>query len=150
MKYQNSMFNNSFFENKIIYFKLNEKSDDIRIVKKGPNRGETKTPNNRETFKKSVEDLAIATNLNLKYLESDKELTKDEILINVEIKNLDWIFSFSSATMKSLVNYEVAKNKKSFEIIGIHKNNSGGSKEWNLYNSLKNANFHFLKELENN
>jgi hypothetical protein len=150
MKYQNNMFNNTFFENKTIYFLLTEKSDEIRIVKEGPNRGETKTPNNREVYKKSIEDLAIETKLNLKYVESGKDLTKDEIIINVNIKNLNWIFGFSSATMKSLVNYEVAKNKKSYEIIGIHKNSTGGSKEWNLYNSLKNANYQFLKELENN
>jgi hypothetical protein len=148
MKYQNNMFNNTFFENKTIYFSLSEKSDEIRIVKEGPNRGETKTPDNREVFKKSIEDLAIETKLNLKYAESGKNIAKDEILINVNIKNLNWLFGFSSATMKSSVQYEVKNDNTFYDIIGIHKNNSGGSKEWNLYNALKNANYLFLKELE--
>ena len=148
MKYQNNMFNRTFYENKTIYFTLSGSSDFIRIVKEGPNRGETKTPNNREIFKKSIEDLAIETNLNLKYLESAKEINKSEILVRVNIKNLNWIFSFSNATMKSFVNYNIINETKSYDLSGIHKNNSGGSKEWNLYNSLKNANYLFLKELE--
>ena len=91
MKYQNSMFNNKYFENKIIYFLLSEKSDNIQIVKEGPNRGETKTPNNRETFRKSIEALATETDLNLKYIESDKELSNDEIIIKVDIQSIKWI-----------------------------------------------------------
>lgn len=149
MKYQNSMFNNTFFENKVIYFSLNQQSDKVRIVKNGPNRGETKTPDNRVVFKRSIENLALETKLNLKYTENKLFAGENEIIVAVDITDLKWMFNFSSAKMVSSLKYDV-KNGKNYTIIGIHKNNSGGTKEWNLYNSLKNANYLFLKELEKN
>ena len=142
------MFNKTYYETKKICFLLSENSNNIQIIKEGPNRGETKTPNNKETFKKSIEDLALESGLNIKFIYSEKSLSNNEILVKVDIKDLKWIFGFSSLTMRSNIHYEVYNNGKKYKIIGIHKTSMGGSKEWNLLHSLKNANYLFLKEIE--
>jgi hypothetical protein len=142
------MFNKTYYENKTICFLLSENSSTIQIIKEGPNRGETKTPNNKETFKKSIEELALETNLNIKFIHSENELSSNEILVKADIIDLKWIFGFSSLTMKSNVNYELNNNGKIYKILGIHKTSMGGSKEWNLFQSLKNANYLLLKEIE--
>ena len=149
MKYKNSMFNQTYFENKTIYFLLSEESEEVRIAKVGPYMYPSKTPKNRVIFKKSIEKLALETKLNLKYVDNTKDIAKDEILINVNIKNLSWVFTLSSATMTSFLEYEVINENESLEIIGIYKNMLDSSVDRNLYYSLKNANFLFLKQLEN-
>ncbi len=148
MKYQNSMFNKTYYENKTICFLLSENSNNIQIIKEGPNRGETKTPDNKETFKKSIENLALESKLNIKFIYSENDIKSNEILVKVDIKDIKWIFGFSTLTMKSNILYELNSNGKTYKIIGTHKTSMGGSKEWNLFHSLKNANYLFLKEIE--
>lgn len=147
-KYQNNMFDVNYFNNKTIYFLLSEKSNSVQIVKEGPNRGETKTPNNRYVFKNSIEELATETKLRLKYIENESQISEEDILVYVDIIDLKWTFGFSSLTMKSNLIYKIKDKEENYRIIGVHKTSMGGSKEWNLFNSLKNANYLFLKEME--
>jgi len=144
------MFNETYYENKTICFLLSEDSNHIKIAKEGANVGQTKTPNNKETFKKAVEKLALESKLSLKFIESETEVSTNEVLIKVDVKELNWIFGFSTLTMKSTIKYEVSSTGKTYEIIGIHKTSLWGSQEWNLFHSLKNANYLFLKEIEKN
>ena len=119
------------------------------IAKVGSFMSRSKPPPNRVIFKKTIEKLAIETKLNLKYADTLRVIAKDEILINVNIKNLSWVFILSSATMTSFLEYKVINDNKSFEIIGIYKNMFDSSVDRNLYYLLKNANYLFLKVLEN-
>ncbi len=149
MKYNNSMFNQTYYENKTICFSLSEESDEKGIAKVGSFMSRSKPPINRVIFKKSIEKLALETKLNLKYLDNVDDIAKDEILINVNIKNLSYISTLSSVTMTCFLEYELINDNDSFEIIGIHKSVFEGSIDKNLYYSLKNANYLFLKKLEN-
>ena len=119
------------------------------IAKVGSFMSRSKPPPNRVIYKKTIEKLAIETKLNLKYADTLRVIAKDEILINVNIKNLSWVFTLSSATMTSFLEYKVINDNESFEIIGIYKNMFDSSVDRNLYYLLKNANYLFLKVLEN-
>ena len=48
----------------------------------------------------------------------------------------------------SSLNYKINSNGKSQNVVGIHKTSMGGSKQENLFQSLKNGNYLILKELE--
>lgn len=150
MKYGDDAFDTTYFQKKTIYFKLTEDSKYIKIVKSGPYAGETHTPDNEKTFKKSILKLADKTHLNLKYAQGDVTLSDNDVFVTVNIIEINWLFTASSATMKSSITYQLKDKNKSFDIIGSTKNLFGGSKETNLYKSLINANYLFLKELEKN
>ena len=72
--YTNNNLNKSFYQGKSIYFKLNPKSQSqinfSGMV--GTVLGGIIQPNVKETFKKSIEELASETNLKLKFIENSE------------------------------------------------------------------------------
>ena len=68
-------------------------------------------------------------------------------MVNVEINEILWHFSFSKATMKTKMKYEIADSNIKYDIEGIHKS-IGSSKANDLKKSFKNANYKLLMELQ--
>ena len=98
--------NKSFYQGKSIYFKLNPKSQNqinfSGMV--GTVLGGIIQPNVKETFKKSIEELASETNLKLKFIEnSEKIIDKESIVFDTDISEISWHFGFSIATLKTNV-----------------------------------------------
>ena len=105
-------------------------------------------PNVKETFKKSIEELASETNLKLKFIEnSEKIIDKESIVFDTDISEISWHFGFSIATLKTNVIYKDKNNGNEIITNGIRKS-GGGDEMNNLKKSLKDATFKFLKELE--
>jgi len=148
--YNSKMFGDDFLKNKTIVFTLNEKSATVGVVREGPSAGIQRQPDVKKAFKKSIENLAEETKLNLQYRDSFSQPNDSEIHIQANITQIKWIFTMMSATMKTNVNYDILEKDSQYESIGSFKNMSGGSEDNNLYKSLKNANYLFLKELEKN
>ena len=149
--YTNNNLNKSFYQGKSIYFKLNPKSQNqinfSGMV--GTVLGGIIQPNVKETFKKSIEELASETNLKLKFIEnSEKIIDKESIVFDTDISEISWHFGFSIATLKTNVIYKNTNNGNEIITNGIRKS-GGGDEMNNLKKSLKNATFKFLKELEN-
>lgn len=150
--YSNNDLKKHFFDGKIIYFKLNDKSkNSINFSGMvGTVGGGIRQPNVKETFKLSIEELAIETNLKLKFIEnSETTENNDVIVIESDIAEINWHFGFSVATLKTLVKYKNTSNNQEISTNGIRKS-GGGDEKNNLKKSLKDATYNFLKELEKN
>jgi hypothetical protein len=144
--YTKNTLNKDFYAGKTIYFTLNSNSLK-RVSFKGPRMGFENQPNVKEVFKESIEELALETKLNLKFVEDFNNPSNSELLVDVEITEILWSFGLSVATMNTTSNYNAKPNDKIYKIKGIRKN-GGGSEKNNLRKSLKNATYNFLKELE--
>ncbi|MFV8347898.1 hypothetical protein [Flavobacterium sp. ZB4P13] len=145
--YTKNTLNTDFFKNKTIVFTLNSNSKE-QLNYEGPRAGYARPPNAKEVYRESIEELAKETKLNLKFEETEREILSSEIHIDAEITGMKWIFTLSSATMKTDVNYVSKKENKLFKITGSYRNMSGGSEKNNLRKSFKNANYLLLKEIE--
>ncbi|WP_269236815.1 hypothetical protein [Flavobacterium flavigenum] len=150
--YSNNDLKKHFFDGKIIYFKLNNKSKKSinfsgMVVGLG---GGIRQPNVKETFKLSIEELAIETNLRLKFIENSETTegqSSNDIVIESDIAEINWHFGFSVATLKTLVKYKNTSNNQEISTNGIRKS-GGGDEKNNLKKSLKDATYNFLKEFE--
>lgn len=150
--YSNNDLNKHFFDGKIIYFKLNDKSKNLINFSGmvGTVGGGIRQPNVKETFKLAIEELAIETNLKLKFIEnSETTENSDVIIIESDIAEINWHFGFSVATLKTLVKYKNTSNNQEISTNGIRKS-GGGDEKNNLKKSLKDATYNFLKEIEKN
>jgi hypothetical protein len=144
--YTKNTLNKGFYENKTIYFTLNSKSLD-KMSFKGPRMGVEVQPNVKKVFKESIEELALETKLNLKFVETPTNISNTEVLVDVEITEILWSFGLSVATMNTSAIYKTQADNKVYNIKGIRKS-GGGAENNNLRKSLKNATYNFLKELE--
>jgi hypothetical protein len=150
--YANNDLKKQFFDGKIIYFKLNDKSkNSINFSGMvGTVGGGIRQPNVKETFKLSIEELAIETNLKLKFIEnSETTENNNSMVIESDIAEINWHFGFSVATLKTIVKYKNTSNNQEISTNGIRKS-GGGDEKNNLKKSLKDATYNFLKELEKN
>ncbi len=148
--YTNKTLNKNFYAEKSIYFKLNPKSQNqINMTGTvGTIFGPTPSPDVKETFKLSINELASETKIKLKFIENSEEITdKDPLIIDADISEINWHFGFSIATLKTVVNYKTLTDNKEIKTTGIRKS-GGGDKTNNLKKSLKDATFNFLKEYE--
>ncbi|MEM6737741.1 MAG: hypothetical protein AAF620_16885 [Bacteroidota bacterium] len=125
-------------------FTLTRSSDDKKIVKIGPNLGETKTPSNRAMFERSIVQIAADTNLNISFSNYELKNDTNQIRIKSEIKSIEWKFAMI-ANMFVEMEYEV--DSKKYYITGNYKKWSGGTKTESLLNSIQDANYQLLKTL---
>ncbi len=150
--YSNNDLKKQFFDGKIICFKLNDKSKNSinfsgMVATVG---GGIRQPNVKETFKLSIEELAIETNLKLKFIENSETTENNNVMvIESDIAEINWHFGFSVANLKTLVKYKNTSNNQEIITNGIRKS-GGGDEKNNLKKSLKDATYNFLKELEKN
>lgn len=144
--YSNKKLNKDYFLGKTIVFILHPNSVD-KIKKEGPNVGNLRQLDVKNIFKKSVEELAYETKLNLKYEEYNYQVAQNEQLVSAEITSIRWIFTASSATMQTDVKYHLNEVDKIIEIKGKFKNMMGGDEKPHLRKSFKNANYLLLEEL---
>jgi len=138
---------NEYFKNKTIIFTFNQNSENF-VSYDGPRAGLEHQPNVKEVFKKSIEELAVETKLDLKFKETYAEANNSETHIDAEIKEILWVFNLSSATMKTSINYNLKNKNKVYKINSSYKNMTGGDEKNNLIRSFKIANYSLLKELE--
>ena len=144
--YSKNTLAQNFFKGKTITFLLDHKSvSDVNV--RGPRIGTSEQPDVKIVFQQSIEELASETKLNLKFIESASKVAANETTVEVTITDILWKFGFSSAEMRTSLDYKVILNNKIYKINGTHTS-GGGSKENNLRKSLKNATYNFLKELE--
>ncbi|MEQ9230199.1 MAG: hypothetical protein RIF46_05910 [Cyclobacteriaceae bacterium] len=128
-------------------FTLEPSSDNVRIVKRGPHRNETRDPNNREIFRISLNEIAKETKLNIEYYGELGLSSEQATHVSCELMSAEWIFTLSSATMVTKFKYIV--EGKEYFINGEHKNMTGGTKSNNLLKSIINANYKFLIQVTN-
>jgi hypothetical protein len=147
--YTKNTLDKAFYKSKTIFFTLNQNSKTTMEIYGGmPILGGYKAPNVKEVFKKSIQELANETKLDLKFIESNEiNSYKDHMLVDVEISEITWTFGISVATLKTDVNYNIINQNRNINTIGIRKS-GGGSESNNLRKSLKNANYKFLQELQ--
>lgn len=145
--YTKNTLNQEFFKGKTIKFILDDKGVN-KLSYEGPRMGVEVQPNVKEVFKESIEELALETKLNLKFIENPNDISDSEMIVEAKITQALWSFGFSKATMKTTVTYKITSNdNKTYQVNGIRKS-GGGAENNNLRKSLKNANYNFLKELE--
>ena len=148
--YTNKTLNKNYYEYKIIYFKLNPKSQNqINFTGMvGSAFGGIAQPDVKQTFVRAINELADETKINLKYADNIDEIKeKDNLIFDTNISEINWNFGFSVATLKTVTNFKEVNTDKEIETIGIRKS-GGGDEMNNLKKSLKDATFNFLKELE--
>tara|TARA_R110002124_G_scaffold75850_5_gene203358 strand:+ start:390 stop:899 length:510 start_codon:yes stop_codon:yes gene_type:complete len=138
---------NEFFKNKTITFTLNEKSK-MNVSYSGPRAGFERQPDVKEAFKKSIEELAYETKLDLKFTETSNTASTSEMNVDAEVTEILWVFNLSSATMKTTINYTLKNDPKVHTINSNYKNMTAGNEKNNLIRTFKIANYSLLKELE--
>ena len=136
-----------FYKGKTVVFNLNLLSKKS-VSYDGPRSGFEHQPNVEEAFKIAIEELSKETKIDLKFSGGSTEMQNNEIVVNSEITEILWVFTLSTATMKTKINYRIINGNKTFKINGDYKNMSGGGEKGNLIRSLKIATYSFLKELE--
>ncbi|HEX8561960.1 MAG TPA: hypothetical protein VF676_03165 [Flavobacterium sp.] len=149
--YSKSVLNRNFYSDKILYFKLNSKSQDW-LDRKGSSQtifGPEEQPNVQKEFQRSIQELALETKLNIKILDStDNNLSPNMIIVDVKISKLLWKFGFSTAIMYSEATYTISENQV-FKIKGSHNAGGAGNASNTVKKAFKNTTYNFLKELEN-
>lgn len=149
--YTQSSINQNFYKGKTIYFMNSFESKDFISYKGmvGSVLGPSMPPNVKDVFKKSIEELATETNINLKVVDNLDNIPSDSstVLVYTKINNIVWSFGLSVATLTTDVTYTLKPENIIYKTIGIRKS-GGGDPSNNLRKSLKVANYKFLKELE--
>lgn len=148
--YSDNSLNKNYYQNKTLYFKLSPNSvKDIKMsgLYTSTIFDDNYPPNIESIFKESILELSSETKVDLKIVNDHVDLSGNETLVNVDIKNISWHFGISIATLKSQVLYEIQGVNKFYHVEGIRKS-GGGSKINNVRKSIKNANYKFLKEFE--
>ena len=105
-------------------------------------------PDVKEAFKKSIEELAYETKLDLKFTETSNTASTSEMNVDAEVTEILWVFNLSSATMKTTINYTLKNDPKVHTINSNYKNMTAGNEKNNLIRTFKIANYSLLKELE--
>lgn len=145
--YTKNTFDKNSYQDKIIYFTLNSKSFN-HVDLKGPSRtlGEFEQPDVKQMFIESINEIALETKRDLRYVENVNSIPNiDGLVVDVQITKILWSFGFSSA-MNINANYKT--NMKSYDINGTYKSIWGGRASVNLKKSLKNTTYNFLKEFD--
>lgn len=148
--YSRNNLDKNYFAGKEIYFVIKQSS--AKYVNMSGLYIETIFDDYREpivsdVFGESLQELALETNIRLRLVYNEDNFSSNAIIVNVEINEILWHFSFSKATMKTKMKYEIADSNKTYDIEGIHKS-IGSSKAKDLKKSFKNANYKILKELQ--
>jgi hypothetical protein len=147
--YRKTSFAPGFLQDKTVIFTLTEKSANERILVSGPFIGTINTvQNNKVLFRKSIQELATETGLNLKVIDTIPATSDAVIHIDADLKLIRLDFGFSAGTTETYMRYTVKGNEKMIPITGRYKQGGGGAETSMLRNSLKNANYLLLKELE--
>lgn len=127
---------------KSIEFVFDEQSNFVKIVKAGPNIGESKVPDYKSTFVAAVEDLQKSMNTKLR-VKNAFGLPNDSIVrVVVKIEKIEWNFRAADAIMYTDINFKV--QSREFPITGTNKVYWHGTKKGNLHKSLKSGIYQFL------
>lgn len=148
--YTKNDLNKSFFSGKTIFIKIDSKSKNA-INLNGMTGGQQiyQQPNVKETFKESINELSIETNVKINLVDSFERVNNDNnnLMFEAHILDIDWHFGFSTATLKTVIDFKNMSNNNQIRITGIRKS-GGGDETNNLRKSLKDATYNLLKELE--
>ena len=132
--------------NKTFHFSFDTSSNVVPIDYQGVEpSGHSEFPDYKKTFIKSVEDLAEASKMNLFYRDALGFPSDSIIKVKVQIRKIIWTFYNSKAIMETELTYKLP-NKK-INLTGTNKVYLGGTKEGNLYKSLKHGNFMFISAM---
>jgi hypothetical protein len=136
------------FKDKKIVFSLEEGSSYQKVKKFGEHIGNSKDPNIQYVLKESIEELTIETKINMVYSPSFVFPADSLIPVIVSIKNIDWIFNETKATMNVNIEYKL-QNNKIINIVGTYKYKIflAGTKSGNLKKALKDGHKQFLSTL---
>ncbi len=141
--------NKSFFSEKTIFIKIDSKSKNA-IYLNGITGGQRiNQPDVKETFKNSINELSIETNVKINLVDSFEGVNNDNgnLMFEAHILEIDWHFGFSTATLKTVIDFKNMINNNQIKIAGIRKS-GGGNETNNLRKSLKDATYNLLKKLE--
>ena len=128
--------------NKSIAFIFDKQSNSVKIVKIGPNIGESKIPDYESTFIAAVEELQKSMNTKLS-VENALGFPTDSVLrVNVKIEKIEWNFRAADAKMNTDIIFKV--QDKEFPITGTNTVYWHGTKKGNLHKSLKSGIYQFL------
>lgn len=131
--------------NKTIHFIWDEAGNSVKIDRQGTVLGDSPYPNYRKTFRESIEEINKHTSATLLYKESPGVPSDSVILVKVLGKDITWKWGLSSALMETELQYQLDDQK--VNITGKNKVYLAGTKTGNLYKSLKEGHYQFLKYL---
>lgn len=129
--------------NKSIEFVFDEQSNFVKIVKTGPNIGESKVPNYESTFVAAVKDLQKSTNNKLSVKNAFGFPTDSIVRVVVKIEKIQWNFRAADAIMYTDINFKA--QSREYPITGTNKVYWHGTKKGNLHKSLKSGIYQFLR-----
>jgi hypothetical protein len=128
--------------NKSIEFIFDKQSNYVKIVKTGPNIGESKIPDYESTFIAAVAELQKSMNTKLSVENSIGFPTDSVVRVLVKIEKIEWDFRLADAIMNTDINFKV--QGKEFPITGTNTVYWHGTKKGNLHKSLKSGIYQFL------
>ena len=130
--------------NKSFYFSLNEDYKSVPIELNGPYIGKADSVNYKEAFIKSINSLNEDYANELKYVQKFGLPENSVIQVKVSIKSIHWDFTHTTGTLISDLIYETPSRR--INVVGKNKVYISGTNRGNLYKSMKDCNYQFLKE----
>lgn len=130
--------------NKNFYFGYDKQSDFEKFDYSGLHFGDSKFPDFKQTFIKSIHELNKDTKMELKFVESPILSSNYSVYAKVKIEEIRWKFRFADAILEVDLEYEI--NDEKVNITGKNKVYFAGTKKGNLYKALKNGHFQFISQ----
>src|SRR5690606_2746409 len=132
--------------NKNFYFAYDERSDFEKFRYEGlPTYGNSKFPDFKQTFIKSIQELNKDTKMSLKYVDSDVLTSNSETFAKVRIEDIRLVAGFSSAVLEVDLLYQMEGEK--IRLTGKNKMNVGFTKKGILYKAIKNGHYLFISSI---
>lgn len=127
------------------YFAYDERSDFEDFNYTGEHFGDSKFPDFKQTFIKSINELNNDTEMQLEFVESDMLPSNNSTFARVRIEEIRWNWGLTNAVMEVDLQYEMESQK--IYLTGKNKLHMGGTKKGSLYKALKNGHFLFISSI---
>lgn len=128
------------------YFAYDERSNFEKFKYEGlPTYGNSKFPDFKQTFIKSIRELDKDTKMSLKFFDSNVLLSNSETFARVRIEDIRIVAGFSSAVLEVDLLYQMDGEK--IRLTGKNKMNLGFTKKGSLYKAIKNGHYLFISSI---
>nr|WP_298793344.1 hypothetical protein [uncultured Allomuricauda sp.] len=127
---------------KTFYFSYDDRSDFVGFDYYGDHSGKSDFPDFKRTFRRSIEELDVDTEMDLSYVDSKMFPSSESIYAEVRIEEIRWKFGFSGMKMEVDLSYDLGGEK--IFLTGKNKVKVAGTKEGNLFKALKHGHFMFI------
>lgn len=132
--------------NRTFYFSYDERSDFEEFKYEGlPTYGNSKFPDFKQTFIKSIHDLDKDTEMSLQFVESDVLPSTASTVARVRIEDIRLKAGITSAVLEVDLLYQMEGEK--IHLTGKNKVYMAFTKKSNLYKALKNGHYLFISSI---